>query len=205
MIKLKQLHVARLVNQNDFWAGVIIQKKNHLLLTLNEDHLPSSRKHSAYRVGGVGGGKKADETLWHCAKREAYEETGSQVTLISSNKTYFHDIDQGIIIPCTVIDSIAPYYLGCVSDPKSNPMYYGVFLADVTNDVSLVPSDDVIALIWYPLAYLSWLEQGITVKELISRGVKVIGREELDLHKICWLPPDENMRLIFNWLTEERV
>ncbi|MBO0793798.1 MAG: NUDIX hydrolase, partial [Ktedonobacteraceae bacterium] len=116
------LNVRHVTNNQPFFAGVILLEEGNLVATLNMDGLPSAlMKNPAWRVGGVGGGQKAGETIWECALREAYEELCTEVTLRPSQVTYFHDIDTGKITSITCDDPIAPFLL----ERQSNLFPYG--------------------------------------------------------------------------------
>ena len=65
------LDVAALTEGQPFCAGVVLMVDGRLVLTLNHDHLPAALSGTALRVGGVGGGQEAGETIRECAMREA--------------------------------------------------------------------------------------------------------------------------------------
>src|SRR5215469_11095963 len=101
----KSLNVRHLTNNQPFYGGVVLFHHHHLVLTLNSDGLPSTlAKGRAWRVGAVSGGQKPGETLWECALREARETLRTEVQLLPSSTTYYHDVDTGQIYAVSCSD-----------------------------------------------------------------------------------------------------
>lgn len=65
------MDIASLTRNQPFCAGVILAKGRRLLLTLNADGVPETLKGTAWRVGGVGGGRSPARRfgIVRCGKR----------------------------------------------------------------------------------------------------------------------------------------
>ncbi|HLZ57121.1 MAG TPA: NUDIX domain-containing protein [Ktedonosporobacter sp.] len=209
--RLKQLHVLHITKNQPFCAGIVLTQQGRLALTLNTDGLPATLdKEQVWRVGGVGGGQEANETIWECATREAREELSCEVQLLSSPTTYFHDIDTGEVyeVPCQ--DTPAPFLLECQSNffpytpykpglPTGPYTYFGLFLAQLTDPAAVLqPGDDVVGLLLIEPEQWPLLLQQPTLESMLQHGAQIIERTSTPLspHKQLWVPPDESFRTV---------
>jgi hypothetical protein len=161
-------------------------------------------KGRGWRLGGVGGGQEPGETIWECARREAREEIGQEVDLVSSPVTYVHDVENGNVISVRCRDSIAPFCLErrpsldplkpFRSDLPSGPYtYFGLFLMNPSRGNAFRPGDDAEVLLRMPLAHWEELIEGVTLGRVIEFGGEVIGEHRIDHTTRVWIPPDESL------------
>jgi 8-oxo-dGTP pyrophosphatase MutT (NUDIX family) len=163
-----------------FCAGVILCHEDCVLVTLNTDSLPAALMGSALRVGGVGGGQEAGETIKMCALREAQEELGiAAVHLIHAPLTYVHDLDTAELSPKPCADDLAPFLLERKRSlspdipyrpglPTGPYVYFGLFFARAEEPIEH-PGDDVKGLLWLPLAHWRLVEQQASLEEVLSQ------------------------------------
>lgn len=207
------VNIASLTMGQPFCAGVVLRSDHQVLLTLNPDGMPASIAPIAWRVGGVGGGQEAGETVWECARREAQEELGVDVALLHSPVTFFHDYDTGELYPIQVADRVALFLFERMTNPSPDRpyapdlptgpyLYFSLFLAQLPEQADPYPGDDVQALLQCPLDRWSMIEAGVTVQELATSGATVMGRPGFDWKRQVWLPTDESMATVIRLLRE---
>jgi 8-oxo-dGTP pyrophosphatase MutT (NUDIX family) len=209
------LSIAEITNNQPFCAGVVLTRENGVLVTLNTDGLPQGMEHTAWRVGGVGGGQEPGETVWDCALREAKEELSTEVSLLHSPVTYFHDKDTGQLQQISVTDHPAPLLLERITNPNpSKPyapglptgpyIYFALFLGELEDWSKVWPGDDVKGLLLCPIDLWHQLERVVELSKLVEVGAKVIGPSDLDLSRRLWLPQDESFSVVVRILKEKR-
>ena len=71
-----KLDLAALTDDQPFCAGLVLGHRGRLVLTLNDDHLPTEIRHPALRVGGVGGCQEPREDIWECAPARRTRSSG---------------------------------------------------------------------------------------------------------------------------------
>ena len=205
------INIEELTRNQPFCGGVILARGKSILVTLNSDGLPEHLTESAWRVGGVGGGQEPGETLSQCARREANEEICSDVRLISSPTTFFHDIDTGVVRQIVCSDSPAPLLVERERNPHperpyrpglpTGPyIYFGLFLAEALQAL-LQPGDDVEALLTVPLDTWPRLEQEPTLQEMLDRGASVIWPSPHGTTRKLWVAQDESFREVARLLS----
>jgi 8-oxo-dGTP pyrophosphatase MutT (NUDIX family) len=198
------LDVAAATKGQPFCAGVVLMLDNRLVLTLNRDHLPSELDGSALRVGGVGGGQEAGETIWECAAREAVEEIGSEVTLIRSPRTYIRELPDGVPRQARCRDAIAPLLFEWAERPDPSPyapglpsgprLYGAIFLArPASQDFGPV---DVEGLLLMSPSDWGLVDQRVTLREAAKAGVSLIERGPIQTETRLWSFPEESMRAV---------
>jgi len=209
--RLASLDVRHITNNQPFCAGVILIDNGKFVVTLNTDGLPSSvPRDSTWRVGGVGGGQEPGETIWDCALREAREELSSEVELLSSPITYFHDIDSGDLYQVQCTDTVAPLLLERQSNlfpytpyrpglPAGPYTYFGLFLAKA-KQTSIQPGDDVQGLLLLSVEQWSLLQQRPDLETMLQHGAQVIENELLPRTHQLWVHPHESMGIVVTLL-----
>ncbi|SFS75461.1 NUDIX hydrolase [Marininema halotolerans] len=198
------INLEALTNQQPFCAGVIIKQGLGIVITLNEDGLPNERMKNSWRVGAVGGGQEPNETIWECALREAREEMSTEVTLIHSPVTYYHDIDTGLIEKVKVADEIAPFLFQRKKNPSPKRpykeglpcgpyIYFAMFLVEerISWD-KMSPGDDVKGLVLFPQDRFDEIKQDHPLSYWLQRGAQLVGVEDVDTNKKLWAPADES-------------
>lgn len=204
---LEHLNVQHITRNQPFCAGVVLVYDGCLVMTLNTDGLPSHvQKSRTWRTGGVGGGQEPEETIWECAMREAREELCTEVQLLPSPITYFHDIDTGDLyeVPCT--DTLAPLLLERQSNlfpytpyrpglPVGPYTYFAIFLAQASN-ADMHPGDDVQGLLLVPLDQWPLLLQQPDLATMLAHGARLIENEPLDRTHTLWVHPAESFRTV---------
>jgi 8-oxo-dGTP pyrophosphatase MutT (NUDIX family) len=204
------LDVAALTAGQPFCAGVILMVDRQLVLTLNHDHLPQGLQEVALRVGGVGGGQEAGETIWECAAREAREEVGCDVKLINAPRTYLRE-SGGPLRRTRCRDEIAPLLFEWAANKipdkpyapglPTGPLLYGaMFLAQPKG--TLRPGD-VEGLLLISPATWSLIDDQATLRELIAAGARLTERKPLDPELRLWSFPEESMRTICEVLAHD--
>src|SRR5579859_5507705 len=184
--RLNQLNVLHITKNQPFCAGVLLMQQDRLVVTLNSDELPATLDPSqGWRVGGVGGGQEAGETIWECATRKAGEELSREVQLLSSPVTYFHEIDTGEVYMVRCEDRPAPFLLERQSNlfpykpyrpglPAGPYTYFGIFLAQLTeSDAALQPGDDVAGLLFITPEQWPLLVKQPTLEQMLRQGAEL--------------------------------
>jgi 8-oxo-dGTP pyrophosphatase MutT (NUDIX family) len=217
------INVEELTRNQPFCAGVVLARGASILVTLNSDGLPEGLAESSWRVGGVGGGQEPGETISQCARREANEEICSDVRIISSPMSFFHDIDSGAVTQIVCSDTPAPLLLEREVNPRPDKpfrpglptgpyIYFGLFLAEALQS-RLQPGDDVEGLLTVPLDLWPALEQDPTLQEMLDRGAGVTWLIPHATTRRLWLAADESFREVarllsihpnlMNWVSSE--
>jgi 8-oxo-dGTP pyrophosphatase MutT (NUDIX family) len=169
--------VIELTAGKPFTAGAVVLVEGRLVVTLNREHLPLGFKPGWLRVGGVGGGQEPGETIDACAAREAGEELGTDVELLSSPATYLAAAD-GLAEAIAAADPApllgtrstrpdpSPFAPGL---PAGQDLYVGIFVARAGDPV---PSDDVAALLLVRPADWPHLTGEPTIADVVAAGVE---------------------------------
>jgi 8-oxo-dGTP pyrophosphatase MutT (NUDIX family) len=197
------LDVAATTAGRPFCAGVILMIEGRLVLTLNRDHLPAELEISALRVGGVGGGQEAGETIWECAAREAHEEIGCEVRLVNAPRTYVRE-NGGALRTARCRDDIAPLLFE--ANPNKTPekpyapglptgplLYGAMFLAQPL--ASIRPADVEGLLLITPTTW-SLIDEQATLRELVDAGSTLIEGAPIPPETTVWAHPEESMRTV---------
>jgi hypothetical protein len=187
-----------------FCAGVLLLREGRLVLTLNDDHVPAQLERPALRVGGVGGGQAAGETVWDCAYREALEELAVPVHLVPAGETWLVDADVGGeaqrietgegIAPLLVTREGRPNPDVPFADglPTGPVLWTATFLA--TAEEAPRPGD-VAGLLLLPPERLGDLDRTPTVDEIAAAGGEVLAHEPPAPGTRLWLHPYDGVRL----------
>lgn len=179
--------IRRLTGGRPFCAGVLLVRDGKVLTTLSADGVDAvDASGTDWFVGGVGGGQEPGEDVWDCALREAREELGVPVRLVSSARTYLHDIDGDDLRESRTDDAPAPFIVQRFrnADPTTpyrpdlpaGPFtYFCMFLAEfIDEEVAFAPEDpDIAALVWMPLKAGGLFEEGVTFADLTAVGATV--------------------------------
>jgi 8-oxo-dGTP pyrophosphatase MutT (NUDIX family) len=210
---LDTLDIAVRTEATPFCAGVVVTRGASLLVTLNTDHLPPHLANgTTWRVGGVGGGQEAGESLVACALREAHEELSTQVVLRSSPLTYFEDLDLGSRRRVHCITHPAPLLVqrrrNATPDrpfrdglPIGPYLHVGLFLAHDPGDSA--PGDDVSALLFLPLECWPLLATTPSLQALLEHGARLISTQDPDpAVQRLWVAPDESFHSVVALLLE---
>jgi 8-oxo-dGTP pyrophosphatase MutT (NUDIX family) len=199
---LTSIDVEEVTRNQPFCAGVVLIRNDKILVTLNND-LPEKQQGIFLRVGGVGGGQEIGETIVECALREAKEELETDlVRLISSDVTFFHDMDTDEIVQIHAADPIAPYLLQRVTSrtpdkpykaglPFGPYLYFGIYLCE-TSESHLRPGDDVDALLDVPLGKWDFLLDQPTLASLLENGFILYEQRELNRNTQLVVPENES-------------
>lgn len=204
---MDRLDVIELTAGKPFTAGVVVLVEGRLVATLNRDHLPSGHERGWLRVGGVGGGQEPGETIDACAAREAREELGTQVELLSSPLTYLVTEDgreetiaaespAPLLLTRTVRPDPAPFAPGL---PAGRELYGAIFLGRPAR--TPMPSDDVAALVLLRPEDWPLVEGEPTIEELVEAGVELVERDPLSRETRVWVHPEEAWKLIAELLS----
>jgi 8-oxo-dGTP pyrophosphatase MutT (NUDIX family) len=204
------LDVAAVTEGAPFCAGVILMVDGRFVLTLNHDHLPAELEGAALRIGGVGGGQEPGETIWQCAAREAREEIGCEVRLVSASHTYLRE-NEGALRRARCRDEIAPllFEWGPNKTPDepyapglpTGPLLYGaMFLAQPLG--SIHPADVEALLLISPTTWPLIAVQA-TLRELMADGATLIERRPISPDTPVWAFPEESMRTVCELATRD--
>jgi 8-oxo-dGTP pyrophosphatase MutT (NUDIX family) len=204
-----QVSVSAVTSGQPSCAGVLLIRQGRLLCSLSTENSSSPPGHRRWRVGGVGGGREPDEDIWQCTRREAQEELGCTVQLVSAPLTYLHDSDTGDVAPIRCSDAPAPFCLQRQRNadptkpfrpglPAGPYTYFALFLArpaDGKHD-RLSPGDDAGVLLWMPLARWRMLSEGPTLQAALAVGAGIIATRRVDRRAVLWLPSDESLTAV---------
>jgi 8-oxo-dGTP pyrophosphatase MutT (NUDIX family) len=189
-----------------FCAGVLITVDGSLLVTLSAG---ADGHGGELVVGGVGGGQEPGEDVWATAGREAAEELGVPVELLPWPLTYLHDLDSDSIVLGRTVDEPAPFALQRARNqdpttpfrpglPAGPYTYFALFLArTIRPDPVFVPADDdVVALLWLPLAHWDMLDDRPALRDLTARGATVAAGRPVPGDVRIALPARESLRTV---------
>lgn len=186
-----------------FCAGAIVLEGARLVLTLNRDGLPADVAEPALRVGGVGGGQEPGETVWDCAVREAGEEIGVTLQIVSAPATWLLDPNEAEPRQIEVGDGPAPLLVERADRPNpdvpfaeglpTGPFtYFVTFLAAAVEEA--VPGD-VEGVLLLPPGQFPALDGTPTLAEAERAGAELRAREPLAPETRLWLHPYESLRV----------
>ncbi|THV37617.1 NUDIX domain-containing protein [Glycomyces buryatensis] len=201
--------VRRLTSGRPFCAGVLIVREGRLLVTLSaEDISAAEASGTDWNVGGVGGGQEPGEEVWDCAAREGFEELGVQVRLLSSPRTYLHDIDGDLLRRSRSDDRPAPFMLQRQRNadaatpykpglPAGPFTYLCMFAAELAEEpASFKPDDpDIAALVWMPLSDWGVLDKAPTFARLSELGATIAAGGPIAEDARVHLPSAETLRV----------
>ena len=179
--------VRRLTAGRPFCAGVFLVRDGKVLTTLNANGIDAvDASGTDWYVGGVGGGMEPGEDIWGCALREAGEELGVPVRLVSSDRTYLHDLESDELRESRTDDAPAPFIVQRYKNgypfapfrpdlPAGPFTYFCMFLAEfVEEPVAFEPDDpDIAALVWLPLDAFALIAEGAVFADLTAAGAAV--------------------------------
>lgn len=197
------LDVARLTDGQPFCAGVVLLVDGRLVVTLNRDHVPSELVDIALRVGGVGGGQEAGETIWECALREAREEVRCDVTLVGAPRTYLGGPDEPLrSVRCR--DDLAPLLFEWGPNPTPDRpyapglpagrvLYNAMFLA---RPREAVRPGDVEGLLLLPPTAWTFVQRQGTIREALGAGASLVERVPIQTDTRLWAFPEDSMRRV---------
>jgi 8-oxo-dGTP pyrophosphatase MutT (NUDIX family) len=202
--------VRRLTAGRPFCAGVLVTVDGSLLVTLSADTGGYADGYGGeLLVGGVGGGQEPGEDVWGTAIREAAEELGVTAELLPSPRTYLHDLDSDSIVRSRSVDEPAPFALQRARNqdattpfrpglPTGPYTYFSLFLARLTrpNPVFVPADDDVVALLWLPLAHWHVLDDRPPLRDLIALGATVAVGRTVPADVRIALPARESLRTV---------
>lgn len=167
-----------------FGAGVVVEDRGSVLGTLNRDWLPDG--FVGFRLGGVGGVCEPGETPWQTIMRETLEETGCELVLSDSPRTWYWQVGREEPIRVECVERPAPLLVERrPGDVQPGDFFGATFLGSVVGEPA--PADDVEALIYVPRA--DWPRTETTVGALVAAGARVIG--SADPAARVWVHPDE--------------
>ncbi|GAA2125746.1 NUDIX domain-containing protein [Glycomyces algeriensis] len=179
--------IRRLTAGRPFCAGVLLVQNGKLLIALNANGINAADASGTdWYVGGVGGGMEPGEDVWNCAQREAREELGVPVRLVSSDRTYLHDIESDELRESRTDDAPGPFILQRFTNdypftpfrpdlPAGPFTYFCMFLAEFAEEPAAFEPDDpdIAALVWLPLSAFALVAAGTVFADLAAAGAVV--------------------------------
>ena len=143
---------------------------------------------------GIGGHLEDNESLIECAHREAYEEIGVGVKLISSTKTlYLPNGSNKSIEEINVSNSIQPLALYEMVHPQGSQnqgdiYHIIIYKAELKEEPNHFKKDEVIGLIGLTdKQIIKSLNRKPTIQKLIEEGALIIGnKENINLNNIVY-------------------
>lgn len=213
------VEVRRLTRGRPFCAGVLVVRDGSVLAAFSAGGVDAAQAGGAdWFVGGVGGGQEPGEDVWDCALREAQEELGVPVRLVSSSRTYLHDIDRDelresrseerpapfIVQRVRNADAATPFKPGLPAGPFT---YFCMFLAElVDEDPVFRPDDpDIGALVWVPLKAEGVFAGGVTFADLTAAGARVAAGGPIADHARIHVRRTETLRVAAPLLAAGRL
>jgi 8-oxo-dGTP pyrophosphatase MutT (NUDIX family) len=214
---LRTIEVLSLTDNQPFCAGIVWVRDGKLAITLNPDGMPEELGEGVLRIGGVGGGQEPGESILECALREAREELGNKdVRLVSSDVTYFHDMDTGEIVQVRCTDSTAPFLLERMTSkhpdkpyrpglPFGRYVYFCLYLGEA-EEANINPDDDVAGVVFIPLEHgRLLLKEALTLGELLEAGAELLEAYAIPRHTRLWLPENESIQIVLRLLEGQSI
>jgi 8-oxo-dGTP pyrophosphatase MutT (NUDIX family) len=203
------VEVRRLTSSRPFCAGVLVMRDGSLLAAFSADGVDAAQAGGAdWFVGGVGGGQEPGEDIWDCALREAQEELGVPVRLVSSPRTYLHDIDSDELRASRSQELPAPFIVQRIRNadattafkpglPAGPFTYFCMFLAELADEEPVFqPNDpDIAALVWLPLNAEGAFTGGVTFADLTAAGAMVAAGGPIADHARIHVRRTETLRV----------
>lgn len=161
-----------------FCAGVAVSDGEMLLMALGDvERWEIDGELTRIPITGVGGGPEPGEALTACALREAREELGVDVELLSAAECFVEDVD-GVIAPRGVDGTPTPLLIQHQRRTDPSPWAPGLPPGDVLTVVMFraralgVPRPaDVPGLVTVPLGSLGAFASPVPVRDLDRLGV----------------------------------
>jgi len=211
-----QLSPRSLTGGRPFCAGIVIERGGRVLATLSAGNVAARDADGrSWLVGGVGGGQEPGENLWECARREAREELGLPVELVSAPVSYLHDISDNTLYQTRSIDQPAPLVLQRLKNadpakpfkpgnPAGHYTYLALFLARLSeSDAVFRPADDdIAALVWIPLKHWAALENGLSWERLMTLGASIAGGGPIDAGARIQVSATETLNVVATLLVK---
>ena len=177
MIILKVLDLLKYPQKGN---GVILKLNNRLIVVVGkESYWDKITKPWTITYTNTGGHVEANETIEESTKREVQEELGCEVTLLTSDITYYCDLEDPILTKIPIEDKLAPIL---VYNSSEIQMSVCVYLAEIVSDP--FPQQEVPAIMYIPL----YLLEGGRLRTMLKKGSLI--KEQ----KIDFIPRDAIMR-----------
>lgn len=215
--QLQTIDVEALTTNQPFCAGVVWIRDGKVAITLNPDGIPAELGEGVLRIGGVGGGQEPGETLLECALREAQEELGNtNVSIVSANETYFHNMDTDEIVRVRCTDDPAPFLLQRRTSkhpdkpykpglPYGPYVYFGLYIGEA-DEARMNPDDDVAGLLFVPIAKWPMLQNGpVTLGRMLDAGADLLEAYAIPRQTRLWMPDDESLLTIMRLWPESGI
>ena len=163
-------------------VGLNILEEDHHLFYLPGDRHDLSPDESFY--AGIGGHMEENESLLDCAQREAIEEIGVPVKVMSSLKTYYLPHNKSEIIKeIEINDNPQPYALYEMIYPEGTPhqgnvYYIIIYKAELIKRPKRFKKDEVKAIIGLTKEQIDKsLQRKPTIQKLLNEGALFIGNK----------------------------
>jgi len=158
-------------------AGLLIKVGPHYIFQV------SGEKHSVSDgerfFSGIGGHVEVGESFVDAALREAIEEIGTEVELLSSEKTYYLK-HTGQIIGLSLDEEITPLMIYEMVHPKGTPkegkLYYIViFIAEFKGDIGELDPQEVSAILGLKKEQImEYVDKMVSIEKILEQGGVVI-------------------------------
>lgn len=188
-------NLEKLTLDQPFCGGVCVWHESRLLFTIAKQHRwkKAADGHVVIPVAWVGGGQDIGENVRECALREAVEELGCPVSLISSPDTFWFDNGRACP-PTSLSDPVLPVLIEMragLDEPYKPGLPIGPIVYVVIYRGRLlgeVKPDDVPGIIEVPIKHCGPLSEGMTVHRAKELAVPI--------HEKMRLPENGVLQLI---------
>lgn len=190
---MARISISELTNNTPFCSGVLISREvergPQFLFTLTEPKIIVEGQQVSF-VEGIGGGQETGEDTLACARREAMEEIGASVEIISSPRTIIETPEVDLSITDTVVDRIKPVVLQVRKAsqllespfkdglPTGNTLFITLYLAKLAS--SLYPTD-VPAILWVDWDTVEQLVRGVPLQEVLTKGGEILKKDNFEI------------------------
>lgn len=189
-------NLEKLTRNQPFCGGVCVWHESRLVFTFAKQHRwkKAADGHVVIPVAWVGGGQEIGESVRECALREAVEELGCPVSLISSPDTFWFDNGRACL-PMALSDPVLPVLIEmrtALEEPYKPGLPVGPIVYVVIYRGRLlgkVMPNDVPGIIEVPIEHCRSIAEGMTVNRAKELAVPI--------HENMCLPEDGVLRFVY--------
>ncbi|UCG03377.1 MAG: NUDIX hydrolase [Candidatus Heimdallarchaeota archaeon] len=168
--------------------GVILKIADRLLVAVGkESYWDKTTEPYTITYTNTGGHVEGGETIEEATKREVREELGCEVTLFTSETTYYCGLENPNLKKKPIDDKLAPVL---VYNSSEIQMSVCVYLAEIISDP--FPQREVPAIMYMPLTLL----EGGQLKTLLKKGCSIKEQKKNSIPRDAIMQPFDSISII---------